>query len=104
MADSGPTCSPLGKGDAMGFEPGTKAVAPACLHEQEVPMKKLVRAQAGVKLERIKRMAGGRRKQTFYRLISGRNTSGRVIFDKNEAHRALHVKSPSTWRTRSSRV
>lgn len=52
-------------------------------------MKKLVRAQAGVKLERIKRMAGGRRKQTFYRLTSGRNTSGRVIFDKNEAHRAF---------------
>ena len=52
-------------------------------------MKKLVRAQDGVKLERIKRMAGGRRKQTFYRLTSGRNTSGRVILDENEAHRAF---------------
>ena len=52
-------------------------------------MKKLVRAQAGVKLKRIKRMVAGQRKQTCYRLTSRRNTSGRVILDENEAHRAF---------------
>ena len=52
-------------------------------------MKKLVRAQAGVKLKRIKRMVAGQRKQTCYRLTSRRNTSDRVILDENEAHRAF---------------
>lgn len=52
-------------------------------------MKKLIRAQAGVKLTRVKRIADGQRKQTCYRLTSGRNRSGRVILDENEAHRAF---------------
>lgn len=52
-------------------------------------MKKLVRTQAGVKLERIKRLSARQKDETFYRLTSSRNTSGRVIYDVDQAHRAF---------------
>ncbi|WP_292037082.1 MULTISPECIES: hypothetical protein [unclassified Brevundimonas] len=52
-------------------------------------MKKLVRAQAGVKLERIKRPAARQKTETFYRLTNSRQASERVMFDKEQAHRAF---------------
>jgi hypothetical protein len=52
-------------------------------------MKKLVRVQAGVKLERIKRLSARQKDETFYRLTSSRNTSGRVIYDVDQAQRAF---------------
>ncbi len=65
-------------------------------------MKKLIRAQAGVKLTRVKRMADGHRRQTCYRLTSGRNRSGRVILDENEAHRAFAREVAASLSPRSS--
>ena len=52
-------------------------------------MRKLIRAEAGVKLKRINRTVAGKTKQICYRLTSTRKASGRVIFDASEAHRAF---------------
>lgn len=52
-------------------------------------MKKLVRNQAGVKLERIKRLSAHQKDETFRRLTISRNTPERVIFDKDQAQRAF---------------
>lgn len=52
-------------------------------------MKKLVRAKAGVKLERIERLAARQKRETFFRLTSQRKTPERLIFDEAEAQRAF---------------
>lgn len=52
-------------------------------------MKKLLRAQAGVKLERIKRLSSRQKGETFYRLTNRRKSSERVMFDEDQAHRAF---------------
>jgi len=52
-------------------------------------MTKLVRAQAGVKLERIKRLSARQKDEIFYRLTSIRTASERVIFDVDQAQRAF---------------
>lgn len=52
-------------------------------------MKKLVRAQAGVRLERIEHLAARQKRETFFQLTSHRNTPSRVIFDEAEAQRAF---------------
>ncbi|MNS30084.1 hypothetical protein D3C72_621060 [compost metagenome] len=52
-------------------------------------MKKLVRAQAGVKLERIERLAARQKAETFFRLTSHRKTPERLIFDAAAAQRAF---------------
>ncbi|WEK58882.1 MAG: hypothetical protein P0Y52_04925 [Candidatus Brevundimonas phytovorans] len=52
-------------------------------------MKKMVRAHAGVKLERIKRLSARQKDETFYRLTSSRNTPERVILDEDQAQRAF---------------
>lgn len=51
-------------------------------------MKKVVRAQAGVTLERIVRLTR-RRKKISFRLSSRRGTPKRRIADEAEAHRAF---------------
>lgn len=51
-------------------------------------MKKVVRAQAGVTLERIVRLTR-RRKEISFRLSSRRGTPKRRIADEAEAHRAF---------------
>lgn len=52
-------------------------------------MKKLLRAQAGVKLERIKRLSAGQKDETFYRLTNRRKSSERMMVDEDQAHRAF---------------
>lgn len=52
-------------------------------------MKKLVRAQAGVRLERIEHLAARQKRETFFRLTTHRNTPERLIFDEVEAQRAF---------------
>jgi len=51
-------------------------------------MKKLVRAQAGVKLERIERLAG-RQKEVSFRLSTHRKGQPRIIIGEDEAQRAF---------------
>jgi hypothetical protein len=58
-------------------------------------MKKLVRAQAGVKLERIKRLSARQKDETFYRLTSSRNTPERVIFDEDAQRAFAHEVAAS---------
>lgn len=52
-------------------------------------MKKLVRAQAGVRLERIEHLAARQKREAFFRLTTHRNTPERLIFDEAEAQRAF---------------
>lgn len=52
-------------------------------------MKKLVRAKAGVRLERIEHLAARQKRETFFRLTTYRNTPPRTIFDEAEAQRAF---------------
>jgi hypothetical protein len=52
-------------------------------------MKKLIRAKAGVKLERIERLAARQKRESFFRLTSHRKTPERLIFDEAEAQRAF---------------
>lgn len=52
-------------------------------------MSKLVRSQAGVKLERVERLAARQKRETFFRLTTHRKTSERLIFDEAEAQRAF---------------
>lgn len=52
-------------------------------------MKKLVRAQAGVKLERIEHLSARQKRETFFRLTTHRKTPERLIFDEAEAQRAF---------------
>ena len=56
--------------------------------DQESAMKKLVRAQAGVKLERIERLAG-RQKEVSFRLSTHRTGQPRIIIGEDEAQRAF---------------
>lgn len=51
-------------------------------------MRKLVRAQAGVKLERIERLAG-RQKEVSFRLSTHRTGQPRTIIGEDEAQRAF---------------
>lgn len=51
-------------------------------------MKKLLRAKAGVRLERIERLAG-RQKEVSFRLSTHRVRQQRTIFDEDEAQRAF---------------
>lgn len=52
-------------------------------------MKKLVRAQAGVRLERIEHLAARQKREAFFRLSTHRNTPPRMIIDEAEAQRAF---------------
>jgi folate-dependent phosphoribosylglycinamide formyltransferase PurN len=52
-------------------------------------MKKLVRAQAGVKLERIEHLAARQKRAVCFKLTSHRNTPERLIADEQEAQRAF---------------
>jgi hypothetical protein len=52
-------------------------------------MKKLVRAQAGVRLERIEHLAARQKRESFFRLTTHRNTPARMIIDEAEAQRAF---------------
>jgi hypothetical protein len=52
-------------------------------------MKKLVRAQAGVTLERIEHLAAGQKREAFFRLSTHRNVPPRTICDEAEAQRAF---------------
>lgn len=52
-------------------------------------MKKLVRARAGVRLERIEHLAARQKRETFFRLTTHRNAPERLIFDEAEARRAF---------------
>lgn len=52
-------------------------------------MKKLVRAQAGVKLERIEQLAARQKRAVCFKLTSHRNTPERLIADEQEAQRAF---------------
>ena len=52
-------------------------------------MTKLVRSQAGVKLERVEHLAARQKRETFFRLTTHRKASERLIFDEAEAQRAF---------------
>ncbi len=52
-------------------------------------MKKLVRAQAGVRLERIDHLAARQKRAVCFKLTSHRNTPERLIADEAEAQRAF---------------
>ena len=52
-------------------------------------MKKLVRAQAGVKLERIDHLAARQKRAVCFKLTSHRNIPERLIADEQEAQRAF---------------
>lgn len=52
-------------------------------------MKKLVRAQAGVRLERIDHLAARQKRAVCFKLTSHRNTPERLITDEAEAQRAF---------------
>lgn len=52
-------------------------------------MKKLVRAQAGVRLERIDHLAARQKRAVCFKLSTHRNTPERLIADEQEAQRAF---------------
>lgn len=52
-------------------------------------MRKLVRAQAGVRLERIDHLAARQKRAICFKLTSHRNTPERLIADEAEAQRAF---------------
>lgn len=52
-------------------------------------MKRLVRAQAGVKLERVEHLAARQKRGVFFKLTSHRNTPQKVIADEDQAQRAF---------------
>lgn len=52
-------------------------------------MKKLVRAQAGVRLEKIEHLAARQKREAFFRLTTHRNAPPRTIIDEAEAQRAF---------------
>lgn len=52
-------------------------------------MKKLVRAKAGVKLERIDHLAARQKRAVCFKLSSHRNTPERIIADEAEAQQAF---------------
>jgi folate-dependent phosphoribosylglycinamide formyltransferase PurN len=52
-------------------------------------MKKLVRAKAGVKLERIDHLAARQKRAVCFKLSSHRNTPERMIADEAEAQLAF---------------
>ncbi|MGO4410957.1 MULTISPECIES: hypothetical protein [unclassified Brevundimonas] len=51
--------------------------------------KKLIRAQAGVKLERIEHLAARQRREVCFKLSSHRATPERIIADEAEAQKAF---------------
>jgi hypothetical protein len=51
--------------------------------------KKVIRAQAGVKLERIEHLAARQRSAVCFKLTSRRATPERIIADEGEAQRAF---------------
>lgn len=55
-------------------------------------MKKLVRAQAGVKLERIEHLAARQKKSVCFKLSSHRNVPERLIAEEAEAQRAFALE------------
>ncbi|MGO4408564.1 MULTISPECIES: hypothetical protein [unclassified Brevundimonas] len=52
-------------------------------------MKKLIRAQAGFKLERIEHLGARQRREVWFKLSSGRAAPGRIIADEAEAQLAF---------------
>lgn len=52
-------------------------------------MKKLVQAQAGVRLERIEHLAARQKREVCFKLSSHRNNAERIIADEDEAQRAF---------------
>lgn len=51
--------------------------------------KTLIRAKAGVKLERIEHLAARQRREAFFKLTSHRNTPEKLITDETEAQQAF---------------